>query len=362
MIKYPGKFHSREDFCVVIVDDTHRYSGITKEYVKNQADYTIQNCVGMNFDVYVTRDEEHTLTQLDYEKAVVISAGTEFLHGEDFFDSIKGDYYLLGHLLDMGDAYFHLHEQCYVINLKMLDTEIGQTEHCTYNRQVIPVKSDENIHDDYTPLWIDTGYKFYNYRHKLHGWKVISHGINNGHKMYAFNEKQRNSKNYIYPNGTGIDYLHKRYHYSITDLVYKENTGSDNLPDRARNCLVAVLPASGNMYEYIGRPDTHYKFFDHSPKAIEYIKEKTSHLSAEYHVIDVIANTEDFIEMIGFNGGLTYIEMSNVFCFECTTPFYSTEYRKQKEQKIIEFADNIGAMVHFDQRAGDLNLLPYWHY
>jgi hypothetical protein len=365
MIKYSGKTYSRDDFCVVIIDDTHKYSGITKEYVKNIADYTILNCISMNIDVYITRDEESTLQHVDYEKAVVISAGTEFLYGDDFFKYIQGDYFLLGHILDMGDAYYTLHEQCYVVDLvqlQYLETAIGQTEHCEPHVQIEPNRSKENIHDHYTPKWIVQGENEKAYKHKLHGWNVISYAMDNDLIVEVFNDNQRKSKNYIYPDGTGVDYLHKRYHYALTELVYTENTGSDLLPVPEYPLEQLILPASGNLWSKLANNNTTVKFYDHSLLAIEHIKQQTSHLkNAEYHVIDAVANVESLIDIIDEVPN-TYIEMSNVFCFECTAAFYSTEYRKQKEHKLISHADSIGATIHFDQRAGDLKQLPYWHY
>ena len=361
MIKYPGKDFSRKDFCVVIVDDTHKYSGITKEYVKNIADYTILNCVGMDLDVYVTRDEEHTLTQLDYNKAVVISAGTEFLHGEDFFKYADTNCFLLGHILDMGDAYYHLHEQCYVIDLTQLETQIGQTEYCSSHDQIEPIRSDDNIHDDYTPKWITQGNKNKTYKHKLHGWNVLSFAMDNDLIVEAFDSTQRRYKNYIYPDGTGVDYLHKRYHYALTDLVYTENTGSDTLPIPKNPLQQLVLPASGNLWSKLAHPSTKIKFYDHSQLALDFIRKNTEHLNAEYYLIDAVSNTQALIDIIEDIPD-TYIEMSNVFAFECTAAFYSAEYRLQKEQMLIQHANSINATIHFDQRAGDITQLPYWHY
>lgn len=363
MIKYPGKFHSREDFCVVIVDDTHKYSGITKEFVKNQANYTIQNCVGMNIDVYVTRNEESTLQEIYYEKAVVISAGTEFLYGEDFFKYIEGDYFLLGHILDMGDAYYHLHEQCYVVDLHQLHTiDIGQTEYCSTHTQIEPQRSADNIHDGYTPKWIVPGVDEKLYMHKLHGWNAISYGLENDLIIEVFDERQRRSKNYIYPDGTGLDWIYKRQHYAMTELFYNENTGSINLPIPKNPIQQLVLPASGNLWQKLATEQTQIKFFDTSTVALENIKTKTMHLpNMEYHLIDVLSNPEALMLVIE-NIPDTYIEMSNIFCFECTAAFYSLDYRKQQENKLIEYANLIGATIHFDQRAGDLTPDPYWNY
>lgn len=365
MIKYPGKDISREDFCVVIVDDTYKYSGITKEYVKNIADYTILNCIGMDIDVYVTRDEESTLQEIDYEKAVVISAGTEFLYGEDFFKYIEGDYFLLGHILDMGDAYYHLHEQCYVVDLAQLqvfNTAIGQTEYCSSHIQTEPIRSKDNIHDDYTPKWIVQGEHDREYKHKLHGWNVLSYATDNDLIVESFDDKQRQSKNYIYPDGTGIDWIHKRQHYSVTELIYEQNTGSDDLPIPKNPIEQLILPASGDLWRKLATPETKIKFFDVNPQALDNMRVKTFHIQgAEYHLIDAISNTEALIDIIDDIPN-TYIEMSNIFAFECTAAFYSSAYRLKKEQMLIQYAKSINATLHFDQRAGDITQLPYWHY
>ncbi len=365
MIKYSGKTYSRDDFCIVIIDDTHKYSGITKEYVKNIADYTILNCISMNIDVYITRDEESTLQHVDYEKAVVISAGTEFLYGDDFFKYIQGDYFLLGHILDMGDAYYTLHEQCYVVDLvqlQYLETAIGQTEHCEPHVQIEPNRSKENIHDHYTPKWIVQGENEKAYKHKLHGWNVISYAMDNDLIVEVFNDNQRKSKNYIYPDGGGIDWVHKRQHYALTELFYEENTGSDSLPIPKNPIQQLVLPASGDLWRRLAAPGTEIKFFDANPLALKIMREKTSHLkNIEYHLIDAVSDTEALIDII-YDIPDTYIEMSNIFAFECTAAFYSAKYRLQKEQMLIDHANIINATIHFDQRAGDLKQLPYWHY
>jgi len=156
---YKGK-NSKNDICVVIVDDTHEYKPWMRELVKNTADYTITNVTGIGYDVYVVNHADSILKNLvtNYNIAVVISAGTEFINGRTFFDNLPSDCFLLGHILDMGDGYYGLHYQCYVINLDMYANlncpEIGETELLSSHVQTVPSRSIENIHDDYTPTWI----------------------------------------------------------------------------------------------------------------------------------------------------------------------------------------------------------------
>ncbi len=120
---YKGK-NSKSDICVVIVDDTHEYKPWMRELVKNTADYTITNVTGMGYDVYVVNHADSILKNLvtNYNVAVVISAGTEFINGRTFFDNLPSNFFLLGHVLDMGDGYYGLHYQCYVIKIRIRRT------------------------------------------------------------------------------------------------------------------------------------------------------------------------------------------------------------------------------------------------
>jgi hypothetical protein len=114
--------NSKSNICICIIDDTNEYKPWMQELVKNTAKYTITNCTGFGYDVYVDTNEDRMLQQVadDYKVAVVISAGTEFINGSDFFDNLPDDFFLLAHIIDMGDSYYGLHYQCYVLNFYIL--------------------------------------------------------------------------------------------------------------------------------------------------------------------------------------------------------------------------------------------------
>ena len=49
----------------------------------------------------------------------MLSTGTEFTNAQQVIDAIaklcQDDFVVTGHILDRGDAYYELHQQCYLI-------------------------------------------------------------------------------------------------------------------------------------------------------------------------------------------------------------------------------------------------------
>ena len=150
-------------FC--FIDNTHQYaSAWTAELVKNLADFTISNLAGKDYPIYQSQNEEQAIAhaiQQGHKYALVFSTGTEFINGRSFFNAIEKliqtDFYVYGHILDRGDAYYELHHQCYLLNLEKYQElgcpEIGQCELGAIHFQITPDRSTENFHDTYTPLW-----------------------------------------------------------------------------------------------------------------------------------------------------------------------------------------------------------------
>ena len=140
-------------FC--FVDNTHIYSSTwTKELIKNQSDLSITNITSKGYSVVQGQDEDALLKYIagEYEYAVVFTTGTEFINGSSFFDElnniIKTDFFIAGHVLDRGDAYYELHHQCYIINLryykKFNQPSIGQQCLGQHHTQSVPCRSLEN--------------------------------------------------------------------------------------------------------------------------------------------------------------------------------------------------------------------------
>ena len=173
--------NSKSNIVFCCVDTTSKInSGWTKELIKNITDYVVSDLSTKHFDVIMGTDEDELLLEAkskNYEYAVVFSTGTEFHNFKEnnFFKSIQklliNDFFIAGHILDRKEGYYELHHQCYIVNLIIYRTlrcpKIGQQELNSTHQQIEPVRSIENLHDNYTPTWINTGSVLKNYNHKI---------------------------------------------------------------------------------------------------------------------------------------------------------------------------------------------------
>lgn len=375
---YKGK-QTRKDICLCIIDDTEQYNPWMRELVKNIADYTITNVTGFGYDVYVGRDKDLLLQQVSntYKKAVVISAGTEFLNGSSFFDNLPEDFFLLGHILDMGDGYYGLHYQCFVINLDVYKAlkfpPIGETEMLSTHSQNAPMRSVENVHDDYTPLWIKPGKHKTSYKHKFHGWRIIQESLEANLEIHAFNKTLRDSKHYLYRDVDTSNWIYKRYNYCLVNHIFETSTGNLNFP-RPYNCKISHLihPAAGMSWLYKLQihgydKNTKVTFFDYNETALEtmYARTKDMELDFDFVHLDIIAEPEEIKNLINLSidPSEIVIHMSNIFAYEGTAALMPLKYRIEQENKLIKTVQNISPLcvLDFDQRAAE-GIVPWQAY
>jgi len=355
-------------FC--FVDNTHIYSSAwTKELIKNQSDFTITNITSKGYSVIQGQDENALLNHAagQYEYAVVFATGTEFINGSSFFneidDLIKQDFFIAGHVLDRKDAYYELHHQCYVINLtKYKDLgcpDIGQQELGAVHQQYMPMRSIENIHDDYTPVAVVCGFTKKEYNHKCHGWNILSLAFDIDAGVKVFDETIRNSKKHFYPENQmeflkHSEWLYARHNYCSTDFVHTSNTDWCN--STISNIRQVFTPASGTWWaDHIDTVNAvNVVMYDYNQKALDYWKENAPSLpNVNYAFIrlDLLTDTIDFGM---FDPSLyTLVNLSNIFAYEATAPFYSLEYRLHKENMAITAVKETlpNAVINFSARA-----------
>lgn len=376
MIKYNAKFKIK-DLCVCIIDDTADYKPWTRELVKNTADYTITNCTGFGYDVYVDTNEDRMLQTVadKYKTAVVISAGTEFINGSDFFDNLPKDFFLLAHIIDMGDSYYGLHYQGYVLNLEKYrqlgKPSVGKTELLNSHTQEVPYRSAENIHDDYLPLVLRKHIltKTQVYKSKYRGWNLIAAGLRAGYEIHAFDEKLRNSKHYLYRDTDTSAWIYRRYNYCLTQHTFNENTGHRSFPRPYQTPITQfVHPAAGmdwfhKLKQHGYKDNTIIKFYDYNLNALTAMRDRVKDMTFqfEFHHIDAINNVEKFVKIINITDAEgTVIHMSNIFAYEGTAALLPLKYRIEKENYLISWIQkNIpSAVLDFDQRAAE-GIVPW---
>jgi len=334
------------------VDNTHVIkNGYIREVTKNVADYTISNIVDKGYDVFVGLHEDKMLRDLDnsaYTHAVVFSTGTEFLCGETFFDLVNllilQDFLIAGHVLDRKDAYYELHNQCYVINLKLYRLlecpDIGQQQLCYTHTQCKPLRSQENYHDDYTPVSIMPGYEFQDYMHRCHGWNILSIALRAKLGVLIFDQTLRNSKKYYYPDNNFVkecQWLYKRQFHAQVSFVH--TSSNEQAPSEFVDKVTQIFtPASGTWWLNMLDQSQHCKviFYDYNQKALDYWQEhspKYSYIQYEYVLADLLSETIDLRNFITTDNAL--INLSNIFCYEATAPFASLDYRIHQENSYV---------------------------
>lgn len=338
-------------FC--FIDNTHQYeSAWTRELIKNLSDYTLSNLFLKDYDILQSQDEDSALrlaAEQGYEHAVVFSTGTEFINGISFFNEIenltKTDYAIYGHVLDRKNAYYELHHQCYLINLevykKLNFPIIGKVELNSNHAQIIPYRSSNNIHDNYTPYWVSSGNAEQEYDHKLHGWNIISTFLKHSYKIVAFDQKIRDSKKHYYPECQSeflkyISWAYERYNYCATEFVHLTNTETIR-PNKFYKQI--ITPASGNWYlDYIDKNSlSNIVLYDYNQKSLDYWKAnlpKIQNVNYTFVKIDLLSQSNYHLLTVNQEAD-TLLNLSNIFCYEGTAMFSSLEYRFKKELEII---------------------------
>jgi len=116
---------------------------------------------------------------------------------------------LVGHILDKNDKFYELHHQFFMVNVTWWKEagrpKIGQEEFNMAWQTTEPIRSDQNWHDAYTPHWIEKGNNICSYTGRRFGWNLIQTALEYG-KVHSFNERQRDSKYYLYPEVKGDTY------------------------------------------------------------------------------------------------------------------------------------------------------------
>ena len=146
---------------------------------------------------YVEYLKEEDIKSCTTEFVLVMKIGTR-LNIRVIFDNFDFDNVsLMGHILDgnanhLKDRYYILHDQCFIVKTKDYDTTRTKTL-----RHVM--RSEENFHDRYTPIWVADGGKEIPLQKKLNSHSfLISNLLRQGKKIEPFNETIRKDKRYLY--------------------------------------------------------------------------------------------------------------------------------------------------------------------
>ena len=181
----------------------------------------------------------------NYKYAVFCNSGTVFNDINDFQEKIKNYPHkgLIGHIVDplVKDEFFSLHPQCFLLELDKFsseDFEDGEFE--TYGI----TRSDKNIHDNYTPLWICANQRIrVKTSQTKFGQKLIAAQLNNKLIVSNWHQKLRDNKIYLYTPELYVKWMDEQQDY--LNLAEKQLWITNNQPLSFTDASHLVSPASG---------------------------------------------------------------------------------------------------------------------
>jgi hypothetical protein len=262
--------------------------------------------------VITTRDIDQTLPAIDparFRWAVVISSGSYLYSLDPVVDAVdyarKSQTPLVAHLLHR-DAGYSIHNQFFVIDLRAYQAArhprlTPQSKQRTIRSRRI-VRSDENIHHDYTPLWVKSaaGFETYDLDENCFGSRLINAFVNIGYEIKNVPQSVRQRKLFLYPqfNTKALKNLRNKNF----DIVADNNSDLGRFRSLlwdfeqstvksfyATNTEPMALPVAGKKFDFLAAvcggikpvcilgindfvPDTKVLLFDFSPAAIQYQK------------------------------------------------------------------------------------------
>ncbi len=189
-----------DNFSLVIINNDTLLKSVKDYFYQNLLhdfdDTKVFNCSINNIN--------QTLQQIQTEYVLVIQEGIFFFdHVDNNFLKITiknlEDYVLIGHVLDRKDRYYQLHPQQFILNVNKWK-QIGSPDfNCRSDNNLSAIKrSDDNFHDDYTPIWIQASDSSVSCEKLKFGGFVISEFLKNDFKVRPFNTDERHVKKFVY--------------------------------------------------------------------------------------------------------------------------------------------------------------------
>lgn len=182
-----------------------------KGYTKNMTDYwsvELANFFPKQFESDTIFDLLTHAHEAGFSQIIVFKQGTT-LRGDQFLPEFKKFYKanpdakFIGHVLDREEGYYEVHPQAFFIDLdwwsKAGFPEWGERIWDSPLETLVPIRSKENHHDQYTPHWIAPGKELKTYQDQRgEGWNIVKALIESKEKILSWPHECRVTKQYAY--------------------------------------------------------------------------------------------------------------------------------------------------------------------
>lgn len=216
--------------------------------------------------------------QYQYDHILFVAAGVRFFDESVIFDIDKEiqsnpNYMAAGHILEWKDAWYELHHQFVLVNLSNW-TKAGKPIYGSWTPEeedlIVIERSQENFHDDYTPLWIKSTGQVRRQRHCRQGWNFIDKSLKAGFDILNWNQTIRNKRTYYYPETQSALFyqclVSKKYDKAITNYNQQQflNLVINGVGDQiwALNSEHMNIRNNNEQFETVALPASGFKFLD----------------------------------------------------------------------------------------------------
>jgi hypothetical protein len=228
----------------------------------------------------------------------------------------------------------------------------------------MPKRSDDNIHDDYTPLTVSYGnYTREEYQHKCHGWNILRIAFDNKETVLIFDETIRSNKKHFYPESPkdfykNLSWAYYRLNYCHDTFVHTSNTETIYKPVKQYKQI--VTPASGVWFTDYLAPGGKVIMYDYNKSSLDYWQ--TQRPEYKFVQCDLLSES-NLVDYIDTSIPDTFINLSNIFNYEGTVFFYSLAYRKYKETELVNRIKSMlpSVTINFSLQSDLFDIVPTWH-
>jgi len=234
-------------YCILNNID-NQFSTSSQEVARNISDFFLTSLIRKNYDIFIDDNTDNLLKRVSedeyYTHAVVLITGTHMGLSERLFEAIETKcqehFTIAGHILDRSkfDGYYEIHNQFFIANMneyrRLGQPNMGQTEWNSEHVKVEPIRSTEIVNNDVEiPIWVKEGTVEKTYKHKMHGWNFIEHGLKNQAIFCDVGDTIRQNKKYLYFEYDHVFYRHMPdlFNYSLICNNMVTPWNSDSLPD-----------------------------------------------------------------------------------------------------------------------------------
>lgn len=190
-----------------------------------------------------------------FEYALFVKSGTAFIDWSKWSELLNNypQQGLVGHIIWHPTQKPTLDDQCWFLDLNKFEPEDLSADLID---QPIPVRSDINLHDDYTPLWIKPSTQREKFKATGFGQGLISKQLNLGRPVMNWNNAARDLKRFEYQPGDSIEWFKEYINLAQTQLWVFNNEPITVVPTDH-----LITPGSG-LYWILHRCNSSVKIID----------------------------------------------------------------------------------------------------